>query len=282
MTQQQNAITPRHFHFQLADDIPKHWHSNDPFITHFFNGLSTLFPEGERFFVDSVRHYRNQITDPKLKEEVRGFIAQEALHSREHIEYNRILKHQGYDIDKLDRRLNRLLSYARKYLSPKRQLATTCALEHFTAIMAASLLEDPEWLQGADPRIAMLWRWHALEETEHKAVCYDVYQTIGGGYFCRTLTMIEMTLLFFFMAIRHHAAFLRRDGLLFNIKAWLKGLNFLWGKPGILRRLFFDYFDYFRPNFHPWQHNNKRTMTKWQDYFELHSSDLQKKPKQAA
>jgi len=43
-------------------------------VTHFFNALSLLFPAGERFFMDSVRNYRDRIDDPLLKQQVVGLV----------------------------------------------------------------------------------------------------------------------------------------------------------------------------------------------------------------
>src|SRR5690606_41942592 len=52
----------------------------------------------------------------------------------------------------------------------------TCALEHFTAMLAETILEHPEMLEGMDERVLPLWLWHAVEESEHKSVAFDVYQ----------------------------------------------------------------------------------------------------------
>src|SRR3546814_16965350 len=55
------------------------------------------------------------------------------------------------------------------------QLAATCALEHFTATLANAILADPAHLAGADAEAQRMWRWHAIEEIEHKAVAYDTW-----------------------------------------------------------------------------------------------------------
>mgnify|MGYP003452248881 FL=1 len=79
-------IRPRHLDFNLPKPLPRHWHGGDAFKTHLFDSMSVLFPDGERFFIDSVRQFRDQISDPLLKEQIRGFIGQEGHHSREHLE----------------------------------------------------------------------------------------------------------------------------------------------------------------------------------------------------
>ena len=82
----------RDIRFALPAERIKDWHEQGPFITHFFNALSLLFPQGELFFMDSVRHYRQRIDDPALKKEIQGFIGQEAMHSREHVAYTTCCK----------------------------------------------------------------------------------------------------------------------------------------------------------------------------------------------
>ena len=57
----------------------------------------------------------------------------------------------------------------------------TAALEHFTATFAQLLLSsgDARALFGHD-EIRNLFLWHALEEAEHKAVAFDVYNKSQG------------------------------------------------------------------------------------------------------
>jgi predicted metal-dependent hydrolase len=85
----------RDLRFNLPQERACDWHVQGSHVTHFFNALSLLFPAGERFFMDSVRNYRDQIDDPVLKKQVLGFIGQEAMHTREHVEYNDLLQEAG-------------------------------------------------------------------------------------------------------------------------------------------------------------------------------------------
>src|SRR4029077_2358080 len=111
-----------------------------------------------------------------LAEAVRAFYQQEGYHSREHVRYNEVVAAQGYPVAEMDARVGRLLRLVRRRAPKRRQLAATCALEHFTALMAHLFLSDARLLDGAHPAMAALWRWHAAEENEHKAVAFDVYQ----------------------------------------------------------------------------------------------------------
>jgi predicted metal-dependent hydrolase len=260
----------------LAFHLPKErigdWHAGGAHITHFFNALSIFFPDGERFFIDSVRHYRNRIEDPELKESVRGFIGQEAMHGREHGEYNEAVVAKGLPADRYGRIVVRLLKFLSKYSPKYSQLAATIALEHLTAILANMILSDPRITEGAEPRFAAIWKWHALEETEHKAVAYDVYQEVVGGgfvgYFHRCFALLSATFIFWLLVIPFHIGLVYKEGELFNLRGWFKVMNFLWGSPGILRRTFPDWLDYFKPGFHPWDHDNSHFLSEVDDLVE--------------
>lgn len=265
-------IRPRQLDFDLPNPLPRHWHGGNAFKTHMFNAMSVLFPEGERFFIHSVRLYREQIQDPLLQEQIRGFIGQEGHHSHEHLAYNQRLRELGYDIDYLERRLKSRLAFVKKHLPSSAQLASTCAVEHFTAIMADALLKEPQWLEGADPKMARLWRWHALEETEHKAVAFDVYQQTCGNRWRLRSAMLQSTIFFTWDTTKGLVHMLKRDGLLWNWRVWRDGLIWLWGKDGIFRKLVGVYLDFYRSDFHPWQHNNLELVARFKGDYEPQNS----------
>tara|TARA_R110000764_G_scaffold176801_1_gene262974 strand:+ start:598 stop:1437 length:840 start_codon:yes stop_codon:yes gene_type:complete len=260
-------IEPRRIDFALPEALPKHWHGGDPFKTHFFNSMSILFPDGERFFIDSVRHFRPQIQDPEQLALIKGFIGQEGHHSREHIEYNQRLSDQGYDVDKLMQPVKRRIRYVQKHFSPERQLAGTVAMEHFTAIMADAVLRERRWFDGAIEPMQRIWRWHALEETEHKAVAFDVYMQVCGDRKLLRAAMRQSTFFFLKDVTLGMWHMLRRDGELMNLRMWRKGLSWLWGRDGFLSSLWGVYRDFYRDDFHPWQHDNQQLMREYQQEF---------------
>ncbi len=263
------VIRPRHMDFEFPDPLPRHWHSGDAFKSHLFDAMSVLFPDGERFFIDSVRLFRDQIDDPVLKEQIRGFIGQEGHHSREHLEYSNRLRDLGYDIGAIERRAQARIRYTQKKFSARRQLAATAALEHITAIMADGLLKNPEYMAGAHPVMARLWRWHALEETEHKAVAFDVYNQVCGSHRLLRRAMMMGTFFFVLDTTRGLAHMLKRDGLLWNWRVWRDGLNWMWGRNGIFRPLVRTYLDFFKKGFHPWQHDNLDLLYKTREEFDV-------------
>ncbi len=240
---------------------PRWWHGGDPVATAFFNALSCTFPAGEKFFMDSVRAYRRTV-DPALQAQIGAFIAQESVHSREHAHFNKLAADSGYDVAKLERRTKRVLDFARTR-GKEHQLAATCALEHFTAILAHALLATGgSDLAGAPEEAARLWGWHAVEEIEHKAVAYDTFFAATAHwsparrYFLRVRAMLIATLILVTTMRGNMRDLYREDGLK-GPGIWLRTMRFLWRRPGILRRVFPAYLTYFRPGFHPWQHDDR-------------------------
>jgi uncharacterized protein len=248
------------------------WHPAGLHVTHFFNALSVFFPEGEKFFIESVRHYRDRIRSPQLAHEVAGFIGQEAMHGREHRRYNEALAEAGLPVDELETALKRFLSSVRADRSAEDALAATIALEHFTAILANGLLTDDRMLEGSDPRIAALWRWHAIEETEHKAVAYDVYEEVTRGdrlaFARRAGVMLHATVSFWTRVFWYHFRLVRADGAAGDLRGWWSLVRFLFVSPGSLRKLTGPWLAYFRPGFHPWQHDNSPLVARWKALYE--------------
>ena len=249
-------IPVRRMDFEFDDAIPKYWFDNNPFLTMLLTGLSCVFPEGERMFMRAVRHYQDQITDPELQKEVRAFIGQEAHHGKEHQSFNNLMAKKDLPIATIEAFVKQAIAFEEKNLSKERMLAKTCALEHFTAMFAEMILEHPEFLDGVDERLRPLWLWHAVEESEHKAVAYDVYQTAVGSYWTRVSEMAVTSVLFSFFTGLHTVQLMRASGEQRNVKAFAQGLNKLVGRKGFFRGMLPQYLAYYRPDFHPNQRDS--------------------------
>ncbi|MEE4250853.1 MAG: metal-dependent hydrolase [Alcanivoracaceae bacterium] len=244
-------IQPRKMDFEFDPSMQRYWFAGDQFKTLLLTALSCTFPEGERFFVRSVRHYQKNLTDPLLKEQVKGFIGQEAHHGNEHEVFNAFMQERGVPTKKVSDFVLNGLKMQGKWLSPERQLAKTCALEHFTAMLAELILENPEFLEGMDQRMLPLWLWHAVEESEHKAVAFDVYQDQVGSYWTRTSEMAITTVEFVGFTIFHYFQLRAEMDDKSDLRSVMSGFNWLLGKPGWLRRLGPSYLAYFKRDFHP-------------------------------
>ncbi|MGO1692798.1 MAG: metal-dependent hydrolase [Marinobacter sp.] len=256
------SIKAQRMGFEFDEQVPQYWLENSHFLSHTMNALSVLFPQGEQFFVDSVRAFRDQINDPKLKAEVRGFIGQEAMHSLEHLAMNQHVRDQGMPVEDLEKHLTVVLDIAKK-LPKRHQLAITCALEHLTAMMADMLLERDDIREGMHETMRPLWAWHAIEETEHKAVAYDVFQRVGGTYAERTFYLAFSTAALGVVGSYFTCRMMLNDAKRFSVADTTRGLWRLWGKNGTFSSLIPTWFSYFKPGYHPWDHDNSELIARF-------------------
>lgn len=265
------TITPRDRRFGRGQRQDRLWLNGDVAATAFYNALSVTFPKGEAYFIESVKAFRDGV-DEKLAREIKAFTVQEVVHSREHVAFNKRVLDHGYDITRLEARVDQVLEIARS--RPKIvQLAATMALEHYTAILASELLRNPTHLEGADPENADLWRWHALEEIEHKGVAYDTYLHATRGmsrwkrWKIKSLTMLLITGTFWKHRIEGTLDLMAQDGVTgWRAKTMLA--KYLLVSPGIVTRMIPAWFSYFLPGFHPWNHDDRALIRKAESDYE--------------
>lgn len=253
-------ITPRDLRIDREATTPRWWMGGDPVGTAVMNALSLTFPDGERFFIQAVRRYEKDCPE-QLRAQVRAFVAQEGAHTREHIAFNDLTRRSGYDVTEAEAFVEHRMSIARAR-PPIAQLGGTVALEHFTAVFAHALLARTELLADAPDELAKLWRWHSIEEIEHKAVAYDVLMhvlrdmTPGKRWAFRRRAMFMTTLLFTRTVRRTARMLLKQDGIT-GLNARWKLFEWLWLKPGLYRLIARDYLAFYRPGFHPWQSDER-------------------------
>jgi predicted metal-dependent hydrolase len=236
----------------------RYWHGDDPVVTHFFNALQATFPEGERFFIESARDTRDALPKgrlpEKLNEDIQQFIRQEAYHGKEHDAWCDALEQLGYDkMPAFDEELRELRKWSRKNIAPLPRLAMTAASEHFTASIASIFLyQRPDLLENAAEPFRSLLLYHALEEVEHKAVCYDLFQQAGGTYRMRQVGLVLALLDIMRQVKKRHIYLLKADGL-WNRRNRRKARQLVWGHKGLVWALLPKTLNYLRPGFHPWE-----------------------------
>ena len=264
------TITVRDERFGRDQKPGRWWLNNDPVATAWHNALSATFPRGEAFFIEAVKAHREG-TGPKLEVEIRAFIKQEINHTREHIAFNRAAVDAGYDLDAIDQRVAANLELT-KDRPAILNLAVTMALEHYTAMMAQEFLANPQHFAGAEPETAAMWRWHAVEEIEHKGVAYDTWLhatkdwTRYRRWKVKSLMMLIVTMNFIRNRWQDTLELLKQDGLTgWKVKAKLAW--YLVGTPGVLRRIFPAWCSYFLPGFHPWNHDDRALISKHDSEF---------------
>ena len=250
---------------ESLDDLPKHFAAGgDLILSHLAASLSSVFPDGEDFFVRSVRHHRDQLTDPDLKRQVVGFIGQEAMHGREHRALNERLARLGYPTRFFENLTRRGLALRERVAPPIANLAATAALEHFTATFAQLLLSsgDARALFGHD-EVRNLFLWHALEEAEHKAVAFDVYKAVGGSERMRVWTMKAIRIGFVAGLALQVAVSLLLDRSTYR-PGRLRGSwrNFR-RSPIVSKAVWQQLKDYDRPDFHPDDSDTTELVAQW-------------------
>jgi predicted metal-dependent hydrolase len=254
------ALKVRDQRFGRGTHKARWWISGDPVASAWFNALSATFPRGEGFFIDSVRACREG-APPQLEAEIRDFIKQEINHTREHLAFNRAALEAGYDLTGIEAHVEQMLALARKR-PPVVNVAATMALEHYTALFAHELLANPAHLVGGEQSVAAMWRWHAIEEIEHKGVAFDTYLHATRGWpalrrwWLRSLMMLVISKNFIHHRVLDTLDLLAQDGIT-GWKAKRKVLAYLVWKPGFLRRIFWPWLAFFKPGFHPWDHDDR-------------------------
>lgn len=266
----QPDIQVRHMNFQFDEKVPDYWYDNSPLLTLFLTALSATFPEGEKQFINSVRYFQDQIDDPQLQKQIRAFIGQEAHHSKEHDALNGLMKNKGFAVARVEKRMVKAAKFMRKRFSKERQLAHTVCAEHLTAIIADFFLrKSPDELEKLAPEVRKLWAWHVAEEIEHKAVAFDVYRQTVDDDFLRRSHMLLLTFLFVLETTASTLQLMKHSNNLNDPKMWVQGFRYFLAPRGMIWRLLPDYLDFFRKDFHPWQHNNSDQLKFFMERFAL-------------
>lgn len=174
-------------------NFSKYWFDNNPSLTNFMIALSSLFPEGEKFFMKSVADYIQEY--PDFRDEIITFCKQE----RNHTEMHKKMNYSGHNaelVKKLERMTGVLLDNVSKYTSKRQRLVITTCLEHITATIAEELIKRTDLQAKMDPDMKTAWIYHAIEETSipHKNVAYSLYSVQGVSEIERKLFMFISTI----------------------------------------------------------------------------------------
>ena len=260
-------VVRKNLDFKL-NEVPRFWFGNDPFRTRMFDALSLTFPDGERYFIECVRLFRDQITDPDLQVRVADFIRQEAQHGIAHDKMNKVMKDQGMPVDQFIKRLNMIFKFELTKRSPQYNIAMTAAAEHLTALMAETFYSQKETLIEAHPYVRALLAWHSIEEMEHRDVAFDVMKQVGNvPESTRKFALAFTTVMMLGFTVYRANVMLKYDG--FNrfdrLQMTLNGMPWFFGKKGILTKMKSQYLDWFKKDFHPSQHPIIRQYQVWVD-----------------
>lgn len=254
-------ITPREIRFDYYDALARerYWHNHDPIWSHLINALQATFPEGELFFIDAARDAQKALAakgrrNEQREQDLRAFMRQEALHGQQHRQWTEALVAIGYRrMAHYDAQERALCLWLRRHFSARLRLAITAACEHYTASLAFFLAGvQPVLITESHKPFGELLLYHAMEEVEHKSVCFDLYQELSGSYILRMVGMFLASIdLAFHIAVRLRYL-MKTDGL-WNRSNRRAIRRLLWTKGGIIRSLWPKIRTYLSPAFHPWQ-----------------------------
>ncbi|BBY30058.1 metal-dependent hydrolase [Mycolicibacterium sediminis] len=242
------------------------WIPGHPVASHMISLLNIVLPAAERWFVATYNEALPLVKDPKLAEDIRGFIGQEAMHAETHDRVlHEFMEANGVDVapmlELVDYIFEKMLAPTDS-TDPKRKMNDLCdrlwmiaAIEHYTAVLGDFSLNCTWDDHGADPTLVDLFRWHGSEEVEHRMVAHDVAAYFHDSYVDRIRAMA--------MAVVMMVAFFQR-GTWYLVENDPKARIGWWrtqrermrdSKLGLLpkyRELFgSNTFAYFRPGFTP-------------------------------
>ena len=162
--------------------------------------LNVVLPAAERWFVATYNEALPLVKDPRLAEDMRGFIGQEATHAETHEKIlNDFMIARGLDLAPILRQVDHIFSHVLAPSSsrdPRRRFNHLCdrvwliaAIEHYTAVLGDFALNCAWDDHGADPTLVDLFRWQGSEEVEHRNVAHEVAVYFHDSYLDRIRSM---------------------------------------------------------------------------------------------
>ena len=259
-------LSVRRLRVDFSSGFDRLWNGGDAYRTQYMNALSMSFPVGEQFFIDSLKRGVKTLPPEQQAawaEELRGFVGQEATHRFIHAQFNAELERQGLRNHWQNWAARRVEKT--KNFQPINHVAITAALEHFTAVLALGVLTHPDWLAGASPEVALMWRWHAVEESEHKSVAVDVYRAMGGSERRRKFWFVFIALQFFAESSLQTFINLWHSGHWWRPRTWWNAARFLIGTGGLWWASAAPLAAYLRHGFHPTDFDDAAEISAWLD-----------------
>lgn len=258
-------VPVRHMNFgfdpAIADD---RFYQQSELASAYFEALSIFLTFGEDLVIETARHHRDQLTDPVLKQRVTALIGQEAIHSRVHNEWNDVLAQHRFPVTLYRFLGDQVFKHTFLKFPQPLKLSMMAGIEHFTAVLAEYMMKHEHiFMTSADERQRALWMWHMLEESEHKDIAYDVYQTLSGHYPLRVVGFVIAAITIMGLvplaaslipAFRHPTQLLKPS----YWKDTVRSARLIFGlQDGVYGSTLRHIVDYLRPDFHPNDHDTR-------------------------
>ena len=270
------VLKRRRFRVNRPVNMKRHWMNGEVVATAFYNNLSISFPHAEVFMISSLKAWHDRVS-PNMRDEIDAFIDQELNHSREHVAFNRGMLESGYESKLVEDKVNRLVKKLNER-SDMFKLHMTACMEHLTAIISSELLSHEHHLEGAEPELKELWLWHATEEVEHKAVAFNVMKEVTQNWsalrrYCyRCALFTGMSYRFLVNRLSGQIYLLKQDGY-GGFEAFWALMRYGLKKNGLMRNLIVPWMQFYKPNFHPWDIDDRHLIAVGESKFNLSSAD---------
>lgn len=229
------------------------WSRTCPEFSMFINALGLHVPHFERYLVRALGTAKKHVTDDKLRSDMANIIGQEAQHAKNFIAFNRWMTQRYPKVEKLDREAAEGFQRRAKEESLKTMVSFTAGYETFTFLAGMLVLDNYEkWFVDSDAVMKALWVWHQVEEVEHGAVAFEVYEHLYGEYeWYRKWMVLKALLHIAFETLKAYSHMARIEGWLKNPFNGVKKIGFcVW----MLGRFAWKSLPVFRRSYHPRRH----------------------------
>lgn len=245
----------RPLRFGLDGDAPVDvvWSRTKPEFSVFLNALAMHVPHFERYLVTTLRGVRDQIGDEKLRRDVTAIIGQEANHAHNLTAFNQHLRARYPDCVAID---DASIAWFKRHAADdgfKQRIGFTAGYETFTFLAGMIILANHDrWFADADPTMKAVWVWHQVEEIEHGAVAFEVWQHFFGEHeWTRKWMVLKAALHIAGETVKLYPKMARREGFLRRPWQAIRTLAFC-GE--MLTRLLVAALPVFRRGYHPKRH----------------------------
>lgn len=254
-------ITVRPIFFDFKQDYINDWFLNNKNLTLLINAISIFIPDAEKFFIDTTREAMPLVTNKELIKNMRALIGQEANHRIQHINFNNLLQLNGFNTEYIEsENLNYFHHLGSQSLIKK--LAACVVMECITDGLARytfSLNIKKENLN----EFLDFWIWHAVEETEHKSVLYELYVELGGTTRLLKLTIIKVGFYLLYNWLPP-LLYLKSCESKLNFKTVFSTTIFFFRKKNLPSYVFKSLLAILFNKYNPWELNSSTEIEEWQ------------------
>lgn len=246
-------VRPLEFNFDNISFGDPLWSRTCPEFSMFVNALGVHVPYFERYLVKTMSAAKSRVSDPQLREDMSRITGQEAHHAKNFIRLNKWFAKRYPEVTRLDREAAEYFRERASKDSMKRRVGFTAGYETFTFLAGMIVLDNyRRWFHDSDPTLRAIWVWHQVEEVEHGAVAFEVYQELYGEHEWYRKWMVTITLLHIAKeTLRAYTHMARREGWLRNPfrGAWKIGFCLL-----MLGRFVRNALPVYKRDYHPRRH----------------------------